>query len=47
VTSDSVSGREELGAIFDAHTRAEFVDRDLEATMATMVDEPCLNPARS
>jgi carboxymethylenebutenolidase len=43
VTSDSASDQAYLGAVFDAHTRAEFVDRDLEATMATMVDEPYLN----
>jgi hypothetical protein len=43
VTSDSASDQVDLGAIFDVHTRAEFVDRDLEATMATMVDEPYLN----
>ena len=25
-----------LGAVFDAHTEAEFKTRDIEATMATM-----------
>ena len=30
------------GALFDAHTRAEFQTRDLDATMATMVDEPAV-----
>jgi len=29
-----------LGAIFDAHITKEFVDRDVDATMATMVAEP-------
>ena len=29
-----------LGAIFDAHTDAEFKTRDIEATMATMSDAP-------
>ena len=29
-----------LGAVFDAHTEAEFQTRDLEATMATMGDAP-------
>jgi carboxymethylenebutenolidase len=29
-----------LGAIFDAHIAKEFVDRDVDATMATMVAEP-------
>jgi hypothetical protein len=26
----------DLGAVFDAHVRAEFVDQDVAATMATM-----------
>src|SRR5207247_5885793 len=30
----------DLGDVFDEHVRAEFVERDLDATMATMVDEP-------
>jgi len=30
------------GAVFDAHMKAEFVDCDLDATMATMVAEPHL-----
>ncbi len=29
-----------LGAVFDAHTDAEFKTRDIEATMATMSDRP-------
>ena len=29
-----------LGAMFDAHTDAEFKTRDLEATMATMAETP-------
>jgi carboxymethylenebutenolidase len=32
----------DLGAVFDAHVRAEFVDQDVAATMATMVEEPYL-----
>ena len=32
-----------LGALFDAHVRAEFADRDLDATMATMTERPCVN----
>src|ERR1700752_4369868 len=28
------------GAVFDAHVRAEFVERDVDATMATMTDAP-------
>ena len=31
------------GAVFDDHVRAEFVDRDLGATMATMTDDPYVN----
>jgi carboxymethylenebutenolidase len=31
---------EEAGAVFDAHVRAEFVERSVEATMATMTDAP-------
>jgi len=31
-----------LGAVFDAHVKAEFVDKDVAATMATMADEPYL-----
>jgi carboxymethylenebutenolidase len=30
----------ELAETFDAHTKAEFQDLDLEATMATMADDP-------
>jgi carboxymethylenebutenolidase len=33
----------DLGAVFDDHVRAEFVDRDLGATMETMVDDPYVN----
>jgi carboxymethylenebutenolidase len=29
-----------LGALFDAHTHAEFVTHDIEATMATMGERP-------
>jgi carboxymethylenebutenolidase len=31
---------EDPGAVFDAHVRAEFVERSVEATMATMTDTP-------
>jgi carboxymethylenebutenolidase len=34
---------EELCAVFDAHLAAEFVTRDLDATMATMTESPYLN----
>jgi len=33
---------QDLGAVFDAHVRAEFVDKDVVATMATMTSEPYL-----
>lgn len=32
----------DLGAIFDAHVKHEFVDHDVHATMQTMVQEPYL-----
>jgi carboxymethylenebutenolidase len=32
----------DLGAAFDAHVKAEFIDKDVAATMATMVAEPYL-----
>lgn len=41
-TSQGTSQGTDPGAVFDAHVKAEFVDRDLEATMATMVAEPHL-----
>jgi carboxymethylenebutenolidase len=34
---------DDIGAVFDEHVAAEFVDMDLEATMATMTDEPYVN----
>ncbi len=40
--SDRGRPNEDLGAVFDAHVRAEFVDKDVAATMATMVEEPYL-----
>ena len=33
-----------LGAVFDAHTRAEFKTRDIEATMATMSGASACHP---
>ncbi len=32
--------QQDLGAVFDAHIKHEFVDHDVEATMRTMVAEP-------
>ena len=40
--TDSRRPSKDLGAVFDAHVRAEFVDKDVAATMATMVEEPYL-----
>jgi carboxymethylenebutenolidase len=37
------SGRQDIGAVFDDHVAAEFVDMDLDATMATMTDDPYVN----
>ena len=33
----------DIGKVFDDHVAAEFVDLDLDATMATMTDEPYVN----
>jgi carboxymethylenebutenolidase len=33
----------DIGAVFDDHVAAEFVDLDLDATMATMTDDPYVN----
>ena len=35
--------RPDIGSVFDDHVAAEFVDLDLEATMATMTDDPYVN----
>lgn len=37
---DRDKSERDLGAVFDAHVSAEFVAKDVAATMATMVDEP-------
>lgn len=34
---------EDISAVFDAHMAAEFVERDVDATMATMVSAPYVN----
>ena len=34
------TNKPDLGAIFDAHIRHEFVEHDVAATMKTMVAEP-------
>jgi hypothetical protein len=38
--TESNSKATDLGAVFDAHVKAEFIDKDVAATMATMVPEP-------
>jgi carboxymethylenebutenolidase len=40
--AQNTSATTDLGAVFDAHVKAEFVDMDAAATMATMTDEPHL-----
>jgi len=35
--------RKNLGDIFDKHVKHEFIDRDVEATMKTMVSEPIVH----
>jgi carboxymethylenebutenolidase len=37
------SERPDIAAVFDDHVAAEFVHMDLEATMATMADDPYVN----
>ena len=37
----------ELAATFDAHVQAEFQDLDLDATMATMTDDPYVRHVRT
>jgi carboxymethylenebutenolidase len=41
--ASSTMGGHNIGAVFDEHVAAEFVDLDLEATMATMTDDPYVN----
>ena len=41
-TTEKDSKPKNLGAVFDAHVRAEFVEKDVAATMATMTAEPYL-----
>ena len=40
MTDRTMNRRGDLGAVFDAHVKHEFVDHDVEATMRTMVAEP-------
>jgi carboxymethylenebutenolidase len=41
--ASSLMAEPDLGAVFDDHVAAEFVDMDLDATMATMTDDPYVN----
>lgn len=41
--TEATFARADLGAAFDDHLRHEFVDRDVDATMATMTHEPYVN----
>jgi carboxymethylenebutenolidase len=38
-----VAADRDIAGVFDDHVAAEFVDMDLDATMATMTDEPYVN----
>ncbi len=38
-----MAGSSDIGAVFDEHVAAEFVHLDLEATMATMTEDPYVN----
>jgi carboxymethylenebutenolidase len=40
VADSPMMKKQDLGSIFDAHVKHEFVDHDVEATMRTMVAEP-------
>ena len=40
--SEAGRAADDHGAIFDAHVKAEFVDKDVAAAMATMAPEPYL-----
>jgi carboxymethylenebutenolidase len=41
-SSQASSQTRDLAAVFDAHVKAEFIDMDVDATMATMAPEPYL-----
>jgi len=40
--AETTTTTKDLGSVFDAHVMAEFVDKDVAATMATMTGEPYL-----
>jgi carboxymethylenebutenolidase len=39
---ETTATKRDLGAVFDTHVRAEFVEKDVAATMATMTADPYL-----
>jgi carboxymethylenebutenolidase len=41
--AQDADNRPDIGAVFDEHVAAEFVHLDLDATMATMTDDPYVN----
>ena len=41
--TEQTSASGDIGAVFDEHVAAEFVHLDLDATMATMTDDPYVN----
>ncbi len=40
MADNTMNRQQDLGAVFDAHVKHEFVDHDVEATMRTMIAEP-------
>jgi hypothetical protein len=40
MTEKTESTDPDLGAVFDAHVKHEFVDKDVDATMSTMTEDP-------
>ena len=42
MTNHADSSATNLGSVFDVHIKHEFVARDVEATMRTMMEEPSL-----
>ena len=38
--AEQASSAPNIAVVFDEHVAAEFVDMDLDATMATMTDDP-------
>ena len=40
MTEKTESTNPDLGAIFDEHVKHEFVDKDVDATMSTMTEDP-------